>query len=232
MGTSRPERRTCEWLSLGGDVPCREGTVFLLGHPWAWQGQVPSKHMWWRLEEGVRGGVLGGRRWETKNLVERSRFQARRPDPGALEGPGVTPSVVLRAENLLSEFYMGPDPNPLRLDQVPLLAPLGTFTPNPGFRVLRSCPSFCPLTWLGSPWEQGHRVGTWGRGRGSVPLMRGKLGGWGLGIGLDEEVEGVGLPLPLPPQAPSVPSGWAPARKPADSGVLTAGGGDSAAICY
>lgn len=37
---------------------------------------------------------------------------------------------------------------------------------------------------------------------------------------------------PLPPQAPPFPRGWAPARKPADSGVLTAGGGDSAAICY
>lgn len=35
-----------------------------------------------------------------------------------------------------------------------------------------------------------------------------------------------------PPQTPAVLSGWAPARKPADSSVRTAGSCDSAAICY
>ena len=42
----------------------------------------------------------------------------------------------------------------------------------------------------------------------------------------------MGFLLLCPPQAPSVLSGWAPATKPADSSVLTAGSGDSATICY
>lgn len=80
--------------------------------------------------------------------------------PGTLEALGVAASVVLRVENPLSKFYMGPGPAPLRLGQGPVLAPLVTFPHNPGLRVLHSCPNFClphlPRASMGAGAQGGH----------------------------------------------------------------------------
>lgn len=178
------------------------------------------------------GGIWGRRAPRSKAFGRRGQVPVGRPRPRAA-GSRIAASVVLRT----------PYPRPpwgLRLGQAPLLGPHRPGHPlhDPNSRVPRSRPSSESLPRLGAPWApQGPTwtcSGSWlsERKRKRRFFLRSlETGDEDQAWMEEEETEGGGLLL-CPPQTPSAPSGWAPARKPADSSVRTAGSRDSAAICY